>query len=63
MTSIVRNISIAHLGQSGYASSQLLHTCLLAKYEKLEEALDFLATTKNVSVVIILLILNPKHSS
>jgi len=29
----------------------------------LEKVLDFLATTENVSVINILLVLNPKHSS
>jgi len=46
-----------------YASSQLLHTCSLAEYEKQEKVLDFIATTVNISVISILLILNAKHSS
>jgi len=32
-------------------------------YEKLKEVIDFLAKTKNISVISILLILNPNHSS
>jgi len=50
------------LGLPGCAPSQLLHTCLLAEYGRLEKVLDFVATTKIISVVNILL-LNPKHSS
>jgi len=38
-------------------------TCSLAEYKKLEKVLDFLSTTENISVINILLILNPKHSS
>jgi len=45
------------------APSQLLHTCSLAEYEKLEKVLDFIATTKNISAHNFLLVLNPKHSS
>jgi len=37
--------------------------CPSAEYEKLEKVLDFLATTKNISVINILLVLNPNHSS
>jgi len=47
----------------GYAPPQLLHTCSLAEYEKLEKVLDIIATTENISVINILLLLNPKHSS
>ena len=61
---MVWSISNGQLGcLPGCAPSQLLHTCSLAEHEKLEEALDFLATTKNHSVTNILLVLNPKHSS
>jgi len=69
MTSMVWNISTAAgniipLGElPGYAPSQLLHTCSVAEYGQLEEVLDFLAATENISVIYILLILNPKHSS
>jgi len=64
MMSMVWSISIGQLGYlSGYAPSQLLHTCSLAKYEQLEKVLDFITTTKNISVINILLVLNPKHSS
>jgi len=62
--SIVWNISTGHLSCiSGYAPSQLLHTCSLAEYGRLEKVFDFLAATKNISVINILLILNLKHSS
>jgi len=44
-------------------SSQLLHTCSLAEYEKLEIVLDSLATTENISVTNIILVLKPKDSS
>jgi len=47
----------------GCAPSQLLHTCSSAEYEKLEKVLDFIATTENISVINILLVLNPKYSS
>jgi len=54
---------LASLGWlSGSAPSQLLHSSL-AQHEKLEKAFDLLATTKNISVINILLLLNPKHSS
>jgi len=36
---------------------------LLAEYEKVGKVPDFLATTENISVINILPILNPKHSS
>jgi len=63
MTSVVWNISIGQLGyMSGCASSKLLHTCTLAECEKLGKLLDFL-TSKTISVINILLIPNPKHSS
>jgi len=58
---MVQNISIGQLGYlSEYATSQLLHTCSLAECEKLERVLDFIATTGNNSI---LLLLNPEHSS
>jgi len=44
----------------GCAHSQLLHTCLSAEHGKPKNALDFLATTGNIRVINILLILNPK---
>jgi len=34
----------------------------MAEYEKLEKVLDFIATTKNISIINILLVLNSKHS-
>jgi len=56
MMSVVRNIDIGQLGYlSGYAPSQLLHTSLLAEYEKLEKVLDFTATNENSSIINILL--------
>jgi len=58
------NISIGQLGYlSVCAPSQLLHTCSLAEYERLEKILNFLATTEIISVTNILLVLNSKHSS
>jgi len=47
----------------GLAPSQLLHTCSLAEQEKLKKVFDFLVTVENISVINILLSLNPKHSS
>jgi len=50
--SMVRSISTGQLGcLSVCAPSQLLHTCLLAEYEKLEKVLDVIATTENISVI------------
>jgi len=61
---MARKTFIVRLGYlSACAPFQLLHTCSSAEYEKLGIALDFTATTENVSVINILLILNPKHSS
>jgi len=56
---------LASLGWlAGCAPSQLLHTCSLAEYGRLEKKIiDFIATTKNISVINMLLVLNPKHSS
>jgi len=39
-------------------SPQLLHTCSLAEYEKLEKVLDFTAT-ENIIFMNIFLVLNP----
>jgi len=47
----------------GCAPSQLLHTCPLAEYGRLEKVLGLIATTENISVINILLVLNPNHSS
>jgi len=47
----------------GCAPSQLLHTCSLADYGRLEKVLDFTAPTKNISVINILLAPNPNHGS
>jgi len=53
-----------HLGYlSGCALSQLLHTCSLAEHKKLEKVLHFIATTENISLINIILILSPKHST
>jgi len=61
---MIWNISIGQLGcLSGYAPSQLLHICSLAEYEKLEKVLGFTATTQNIRVTNILIVLNPKYSS
>jgi len=64
MMSMVWNISTGQLGYlSGYAPSRFLYICSLAKYGRLEKVLDFLATTENINVIGILLVLNPKQSS
>jgi len=64
MMSMVWNISTGQLGWlSDYAPSQLLHSCSLAEYKKLERVLDFIATTKSFNAIKILPVLNPKHSS
>jgi len=43
--------------------SPFVHTCLLTEYENWKKkVLDFIATTENLSVTNILLVLNPKHS-
>jgi len=56
---------LASLGSlPGPAPSRLLHTRSSAEHGKLKiKVLHFLATTKNISVINILLILNAKHSS
>jgi len=59
---MVWNMSTGQLGWlSGCAPSQ--HTCSLIEYEKLGKVHDFVATTESLSVINILLVLNPKHSS
>jgi len=64
MTSLVWNTSIGQLGfLSGCAPSQLLHTCSLAEYGRLEEVLHFITPMFSVVAVNILFVLNPKHSS
>ena len=61
---MVWDMSTGQLGSlPGCAPSQPLHTCASAECGKLEEVLDFIATTENISVTDILLVLNPKHSS
>jgi len=64
MTSVVWSISTGQLGYlSSCAPSQLLHSCSLAEYRRLEKVLYLLATTENINAINILLVLNPKHSS
>jgi len=64
MMSMVWNIYVGQLGYlPGYAPSQTLHTCSLAEHEKLEKVLDFIAKTKNITVINIFLLLIPKHRS
>jgi len=60
---MVWNVSIGQLRLPGSAPSQPLHTCSSAEHGTLEKVLHFLATTENISVTTILLILNPKHGS
>jgi len=61
---MARNIPTGHPGSlPGCAPSQLLLICSPAEHEKLEKVLDFIARTENISVINILLLLNPKHSS
>jgi len=61
---MVWNISIHQLGYlAGCAPPQLLYTCSLAEYKKLEKILDFTARTENISDINILLVLNSEHSS
>jgi len=60
---MVWNISIGQLGLADSdAPPQLLHTCSFAEYGRLEKVLDFIATAENISVINMLLVLNPKHS-
>jgi len=52
VTSTVWNISIGQPGcLSGHAPTQLPHTCSLAECEKLEKVLEFIVTTKTISVL------------
>jgi len=61
---MVWNISLGQLGYlPGCAPSQLLHTCSSAEHGKLKKVLDGIAITKNISIINILLVPNPKHSS
>ena len=61
---MVWNISIDQFGSlPGCAHSQLLHIWSLAEYGRLEKVLSFLTTPENISVINILLVLNPKHSN
>jgi len=60
---IVWNICIGQLADlPGCAPFQVLHSSSLATYETLGKGLDFIATIENISVINILLILNPKHN-
>ena len=47
----------------GWAPAQLLHTFSWAEQGRLEKVLNFIATTENLSVISILLVLPPKYSS
>jgi len=47
----------------GCYPSQLLHPCSLAELGRLEKVLDFIATIENISVISVLLILYPNHST
>jgi len=61
---MVWKISVGQLGLSAWLCSLPASAhCSLAEYEKLEKVLDFLAITENITVINILLILNPKHRS
>jgi len=61
---MVWNISTGQPGSlPGCAPSQLLHTYSLTKHGRLENVLDFIATTGNISVINFHLMLNPKHCS
>jgi len=52
MTPIVLNISMSQFDSlPDCAPSQLLHPCSLAEHGRLEKVLDFLATTKSISVL------------
>jgi len=50
-------------GGSAVWLATLLHAWLSAVYQKLEKTLNFIATTKTVSIINIFLLLNLKHSS
>jgi len=60
MTSMVWNISIGQLGLPAWLSSLLVPAS--TEYTRLEKALDFLATTKSIHIINVLLLPNPKHS-
>jgi len=65
---MVWNISIFPLASLGWlpgctTPSQLLRTCSLAEHWRVEKVVDSIATTENISVINILFVLNPKHSS
>jgi len=62
--SMVWNISTGQLGLAAWLCSLPAPAhCSLAEHGGLEKVLDFLSTTENISVINILLLLNPKHSS
>ena len=64
MTSILWNFSTGQPGLAAwlYSLPGPAHL-LIAEYWKLKKVRGFLATTENISVINILLVLNPKHSS
>jgi len=57
------NISVGQLGLAAWLCSLLHVSCSFAEYRRLEKVLDFLATTENIHVFNVFLVLNPKHSS
>jgi len=64
MRSMVWNISTRQLGLAAWLCSLPAPAHYsLAEQGRLEKALDFTATTENISVINTPLILNPKHSS
>jgi len=62
---MVWNISTGQLGLSAWLCSlpAPAHLLVSQTWETEEKVLDFTASTENVSVSNILLVLNPKHSS
>jgi len=58
---IFASASLGYL--SGYTPSQLLYAYSLAGHGSQEKLFEFSAKTDNISVINILLVLNPKHST
>jgi len=65
MMSMVWNISIGQPGLAAQLCSLPVpaHLLISRTWETRKQVLDFIATTENISVINILLLLNPKHSS
>jgi len=63
MTSMVQNISFGRLGLAVWLCSLPAPAHTLVEYGKPEKVLDFIAATKDTSVINILLVLNSKHNS